>query len=384
MKIAHVSPEYFPTIGGVGQVVRELAERQAKAGNEVHVFTPDWDKKSRIKKREETLEKVHIHRCFHIAKMANFNTLWPSVLFRLIKGKFDTIHSHNFGHPHFVLSAVAAKISGAKHIHTTHCPWSDAKRSLIGRLGIIISYNIFSRWALKTTDKIIAITPWEVDFIKKYGGEKDKIIVIPNGMSSEFFARIKNNNFKKTNNLKKHVVLFFGRLNKTKSPDDFVRIAKQVLETRKDVSFVIRGPDEGMRAEVKKLIGAEKNIHLFSEAKDRKDIIKMYQSADVYVLPSYREGLPLTLFEAMACGLPIIATPVNGVPFEIENGKNGYLIMHGNIQGFTDKINYLLDNPKIRKKIATTNIQKAKAYNWDIITKRTTELYLKAILKISR
>jgi len=379
MKIAHVSPEYYPAIGGVGQVVRELAERQAKAGHEVHVFTPDWDKKSRIKKREDVINGVHIHRCFYIIKVANFNTLWPSVLFRLVSGKFDIIHSHNFGHVHAFLSAIASLVSRAKHIHTTHCPWSDAQRSLAGRLGILISYNIFSRLVLSTASAVIAITPWEINFIKKYGGKKDKIKMISNGMGSEFFVKIKNNDFKKANNLKEHVVLFFGRLNKTKSPDDFVRIAKQVLKQRKDVSFVIRGPDEGMRAEVRKLIGNEKDIILLPENRDRSEILKMYQSADIYVLPSYREGLPLTLFEAMASGLPIIATPVNGVPFEIENGKNGYLIKHGNIQSFTDKINYLLDNSKIRKKIAATNVQKAKAYNWDIIAKRTEAIYQKAV-----
>ena len=228
MKIAHVSPEYYPAIGGVGQVVRELAERQAKVGHEVHVFAPDWDKKTRVKKREEIIERVHVHRCYHLVKMANFNTFWPSVLFRLIKGKFDIIHSHNFGHVHAFLSAIASLISKAKHIHTTHCPWSDAQRSLVGRLGVMISYNLFSRLVLSTA-------------------------------------------------------------------------------------------------------------------------------------------------------YAIIATPVNGVSFEIETGKNGYLINHGNIQGFAEKINYILNNPKTRKKVAATNVQKAEAYNWDIIAKKTTDLYLRAI-----
>ncbi|MEK6847205.1 MAG: glycosyltransferase family 4 protein, partial [Nanoarchaeota archaeon] len=221
MKIAHVSPEYYPAIGGVGQVVRELAERQAKAGHEVHVFAPDWDKKNRIRKREEIMGEVHIHRCYHLSKIANFNTFWPSVLFRLIKLNFDIIHSHNFGHIHSFLSAIASLVSKAKHIHTTHCPWSDAQRSLAGRIGILISYNFFSRLVLSTASAIIAITPWEIDFIKRYSGRADKIIVIPNGMSSNFFVKIKNNNFKKLNKLKKHVVLFFSRLNKTKSPDHF-------------------------------------------------------------------------------------------------------------------------------------------------------------------
>ena len=306
MKIAHVSTEFYPAIGGVGQVVRELAKRQVLAGHEVHVFAPDWDKHKRISKKEEVIDGIRVHRCYHLAQMANFSTFWPSVLPLLIKGKFDIIHSHNFGHPHVVFAAIATTITGAKHIHTTHCPWSDAHRSLVGKLGVLVSYNLFSRFALKSADAVIAITPWEKGFIEKYGGNTSKIKIIPNGMSEEFFIRASKNDFKKSNGLKSKVVLFFGRLNETKSPDDFVRIAKLVLQKRNDVSFVIRGPDEGMRAEVKRLIGRDKNIILLPETRDRKEIIKMYQSADIYVLPSYREGLPLTLFLAMASGLPIL------------------------------------------------------------------------------
>src|SRR3989344_5035978 len=115
MKIAHVCPEYRPAISGVGQVVEELAKRQLKAGHEIHIFTSDWDKKERIKKKEEIIDGIYIHRCKHIARVANFATIWPGVFFRLLNGKFDIIHSHLFGHLHFVLAGYAAKISGAKH-----------------------------------------------------------------------------------------------------------------------------------------------------------------------------------------------------------------------------------------------------------------------------
>ena len=375
MKIAHVSPEYFPAIGGVGQVARELAERQFKEGHNVSVFVPDWDKKKRLTNKREVINGVKIFRCTHIAKIANFNTIWPSVFPRLIKGNFNIIHSHNFGHLHVFLSALASKMTKAKHIHTTHCPWSDAKRSLIGKIGLFISYNIFSRWALRTADKIIAITPWEISYIQKYGGLKSKIKVIPNGVSSEFFSRIKNNDFKKKYNLSGRIILFFGRLNKTKSPDFFVEIAQQMTKDRKDLLFLLVGPDEGMEKLVRKKIGNNIMIKMLPALKDRKEVIKMYQSAEIYLLPSYREGLPLTIFEAMASGLPIIATPVNGVPFEIKDKANGFLVNYGNKEGFIDKINYLLTNKKVYSKISEENLNKSKNYDWDKISSRTLKEY---------
>ncbi len=375
MKIAHICSEYNPAISGVGQVVEELAKRQVANGHEVHVYAPDWNKKQRIKEREEIISGINIHRCFHIARIANFATIFPSVFPLLLKEKFDIIHTHVFGHLHFVLSALAAKLSRAKHIHTTHCPWTDSYRSSLGKLGILISYNFFSRLAFKITDKIIAITPWEFNFIKKHGGKESQIINIPNGMAEEFFKKIKNNDFKRKNNIKGPLVLFFGRLSVTKGPDKFVEIAKLILKERKDVTFLIRGPDEGMREIVKDLIGNEKNIILMLETRDREEIIKMYKAADIFVMPSYREGLPLTLFEAMASGLPVIASPVNGIPYEMKDRENGFLVEYGNNQGFAKKIIELLNNKKLMENIKKNNLEKAKNYRWNTIAKRIENLY---------
>ncbi len=379
MKIAHICPFYTPAICGVKQVVEELAKRQIAEGHEVHIYTSDWDKNKRIKIKEETIDKIHVHRCRYILRIANFATVWPGIFFKLLYEDFDIIHSHVFGHVHFILSSFAAKIKNTPHMHTTHCPWTNAYRSLPGQIGIFLSYNIFSRIALKFTDKVIAITPWEIEFIKNYGGKESQIELIPNGMAKKFFKKIKNNDFKKKNKIKGKIVLFFGRLNITKGPDKFVEIAQSILKERRDVVFVIRGPDEGMRDKVKNLIGKEKNIILLNETRDRDEIIKMYQAADIFVLPSFREGLPLTLFEAMAARLPIVASPVNGIPYEITEPENGFLVEYGQNQMFKEKINELLDNQFLRKKISDNNLKKSKNYDWDIISKKTLKLYKNAI-----
>ncbi len=376
MRIAHVCPFYEPAICGVKQVVKELAKRQVALGNDVHIFTSDWDKKGRQKKKFEIIEGVKVHRCYHYIKVANFVSFFPSVFSGLMKGKFDVVHSHVFGHPHYVLSALASKLSGAKHIHTTHCPWTDAYRSDIGKIGLTLSYNIFSRISAKLTDKFVAITPWEYSFIERYGGERKKIINIPNGMAKEFFNKIKKNDFKKKHgvNEKSKVVLFFGRMNVVKGPDKFVDIAKIILGKRKDVEFVMVGSDEGMEKVVKEKISNEKKIHFLGAIRDRNEVMKMYQSADVYVLPSYREGLPLTLFEAMASGLPVVASPVNGVPYEM-NSENGFLVKYGDNEKFVERILEILDNKKLRDKIVKNNVKKAENYSWDLINERTMKLY---------
>ncbi len=375
MKIAYICPFYSPAIGGVKQVVQELAERSVKEGHNVHVYTSDWDKYKRIKKEEDTINGVYVHRCKHLFKVANFASFWPSVFSKLLKEDFDIIHSHVFGHPHTFLATLAGKIKNTPTIHTTHCPWSDAYRSPMGRFLMWIGYRTIGRLSFRWSKYIIAITPWEYQFIQKYGGKRRKIINIPNGMDEILYKKIKPNRFKKQHKIKGKVILFFGRLSPTKGPEKLAQVGKEIVKKRKDVNFVFLGPDEGMKETVKRIIKDQPRMFLLDPIRNKKKIAEMYQAADIYCLPSYREGLPLTLFEAMASGLPIIASPVNGIPYEMKETENGFFVKYGDLKNLKDKILKLLDNKRLSKEISNNNIKKAKKYNWDKIYKKTTKLY---------
>jgi len=373
MKIAHICPFYKPSIGGVEQVVEELGKRQLKNGNEVHVFTSDWDKHSRIKKKYEIINGIHVHRCYHFFKVANFASFWPSVFFKLLEQNFDIIHTHVFGHPHVFFAGLAGKIKGSKLVHTTHCPWTDSNRSFMGNLLLRLTYSTFSKIALNWQDKIIAITPWEVDFIKKYTNKE--INIIPNGVDSLLFKRVKNNKFKERCKIKGKMVLFFGRFNITKGPDKLVLAAREILKERKDINFIFVGPDEGIKGKVIKMSSGIKEIKILDPIRDREKVAEMYQAADVYVLPSFREGLPLTLIEALASGIPVIASPVNGVPYEIKDNYNGFFVDYGDIKNLKKRIIEVLDNKKIAERFKRNNKITARKYDWDKIEKKTRELY---------
>ncbi len=379
MKIAHVCPFYKPSIGGVEQVVEELARRQLSKGNEVHIYTSDWDKQKRVNKKEEIINGIYVHRCFHWFKVANFASFWPSVFLKLYKENFDIVHTHVYGHPHVFLASLAGKLKNTALIHTTHCPWTDAYRSFIGNLSVKLTYGTFSKIALNWQNKIIAITPWEIQYIKKYTNKK--INIIPNGVDSLLFKEIKNNNFKKEHKINGKLVLFFGRFNITKGPDKLVLAAKEILKERKDVYFVFLGPDEGIKDKVIEMSKGIKNILILDPIRDRRKVAEMYRATDVYVLPSYREGLPLTLFEALASGNPIIASPVNGIPYEIKDNYNGFFVNYGDIKHLKQKILQILDDKELSNKFKKNNIKTAKKYNWDLIERRTEELY-KRIMKI--
>jgi len=384
MKIAHINMFYLPTFGGVEQVMNELAQRQVKQGHEVHVFCCDSDKNKRIKKKEEIIEGVHIHRLPYWFRLSLNTFIWPSLLWRLLffKKRFDIIHTHVSGHDYILFSGIVSKIRGFKHIHTTHCPWTDSSfRPAMLRPFLFINDFFMNRFSFRFVDKIIAITPWELEILNKYS-EKDKIAVIPNGMDNILFKKVKNNNFKKKNNIsEKRIVLFFGRLNPTKGPEKLAQVAINLTKSgkAKDIAFIWVGPDEGKAEEVKKLIKGYKNMKYLGPIKGKDKIAEMYQSADIYVLPSYREGLPLTLFEAMASGLPIVASPVNGIPFEITSGENGFFSNYGDLESLEENILKILNNKKLAEEISKNNIKKSKNYDWDNITKRYLKEYRKTL-----
>ena len=134
-----------------------------------------------------------------------------------------------------------------------------------------------------------------------------------------------------------------------------------------------------MASRVQEMIKPYKNMYCLGPIRGKEKVAEMYQAADVYVLPSYREGLPLTLFEAMASGLPIIASPVNGVPYEMSEPENGFFVQYGDLENLEKKILIILSDKKIVQKISENNIKKSKNYDWDIIYKKYMSEYEKLL-----
>ena len=101
--------------------------------------------------------------------------------------------------------------------------------------------------------------------------------------------------------------------------------------------------------------------------------------ADVLALSSRSEGLPVVLLEAMAAGLPLVATKVGGIPDIVEDGGNGYLVNAKSPEEIAERLMILLRNDKIREEMAAKNREKAMLYTWDEIATQVEKEYQKAI-----
>lgn len=372
---------YAPTIGGVEKAIQELAERYVQGGYEVDVYCCDSDKHSRISKKEEVINGVKVHRSRYWFRLSLNTFVFPGVIWKLLLGKYDLIHSNVSAHDHVLFAGLVAFLRRKPHIHTTHCPWTDKFRPLSVRIPLFFANNIVNYVSFFFCTKIIAITPWEIPILKKWVSEK-KIVVIHNGMDKMLFQPIKNNTFKKDYGIKeKNIVLFFGRFHPTKAPHVLAEVACEVAKEREDIAFVFIGPDEGEFDRVKTMLHDIPHTYISGAIRDKNVIASMYQSANVYVLPSYREGLPLTLFEAMASGRPIVATPCNGVPYEMKDPENGFFVEYGDVAKLKKRILELVDDPQLAKEIGERNRKKAEAYTWDIVVKKTFQVYEDSLYK---
>ena len=152
-------------------------------------------------------------------------------------------------------------------------------------------------------------------------------------------------------------VLFLGAFGKRKGIFDLLDAIPAVAATRQEVLFEMGGDKEV--AEVRRLV-EEKALHgnvrmLGWVTGDDK--LAAFTRAHIYVLPSYHEGLPIGVLEAMAAGLPVVTTPVGGIPEVVKDGVNGLIISPGDVRALSAAVLRLLDDSELRKRMSEANVE---------------------------
>jgi glycosyltransferase involved in cell wall biosynthesis len=147
--------------------------------------------------------------------------------------------------------------------------------------------------------------------------------------------------------LKAHYkLLYLARLDKAKGIYELIYSIAELVRMNYNVSLVIVGDgieDKQLRSLVKEL-DLGNNIFFEGAITEKQRIAEYYKSADLFVLPSYHEGFPRTLYEAMIFGIPIVTTFVGGIPYLMKNDFNCVEIQPKSVDSLTEKISNLLDN----------------------------------------
>ncbi len=205
----------------------------------------------------------------------------------------------------------------------------------------------FTKKAVNLASEITAVSHFTADLVKHELGVNQKIRVIYNGIDESSFTPSLAN--KRSNGEIK--VLFSGNLSSRKGEQWLLPILNK-LNTNVFILYTSGLRGAGALAEHPRLVNVGRVSY--------KDMPALYQSADILLFPTVREGFGLAAAEAMACGLPVVATNCSALPELIDGGKGGFLCGLGDVGDFADKINILAENEALRKEMGQYNRAKVE------------------------
>lgn len=167
-------------------------------------------------------------------------------------------------------------------------------------------------------------------------------------------------------------IIFVGRLIFAKGVQDLLAAYKDLRARAIDIHLTIVG-DGPYRKELERLAG-QNGISFLGEL-NHAGVMKALKESDIFVNPSYSEGLPTSVMEAASVGLPIIATDVGGTNEIIVGGESGCLYPPHDVEALTDCLRYLIENPDERVAFgAKAKERVAEKFNWDRITEQYEDL----------
>ena len=255
-----------------------------------------------------------------------------------------------------ILGAIVGKAAGAKGVfswETISSPeWLIARR--------LFPYRLFIRMADSVISVSEATRTW---LIEKRGVSPYHIKVIPYGVNLAFFhtnsaAKIKENfGFSQTDK----IIGMVGRLHPQKGHQYLIEAAKIVTSRIPNSKFAIVG-DGPLRHELERhaqSAGLENHFHFMGF---RHDVPELIQIFDIFTLPSLYEGLPNVVLEAMACGLAVVATPVDGTKEAVIHNETGLLIPPENSEALANALIDLLINPEKAKRFGQEGRKRVENY----------------------
>jgi D-inositol-3-phosphate glycosyltransferase len=385
----HTSPLARPggaKAGGLNVYVLELARELASAGCEVDIFSraasPDVQPVIQL---EKGLRAIHLtagpKAPLTPADVYEHLDAFERELsaFVEVDGRaYDVIHSH-----YWLSGLIGERLKAAWHVpHVTMF-------HTLGEIKNRSSYNenetelrIESEAAiLKGVDRVICATEQERAFIRQlYGADAEKVTVIPLGVDLERFQPLAKQAARDALGLKnERIVLFVGRLEPLKGVDILINAAA-MIESDVDCSVLIVGGDESSDAQVQELRdlaranGIEHRV-AFVGAVDHEQLPLYYNAADVCVVPSHYESFGLVAIEAMASGVPVVASRVGGLTGTVKDGETGYLIPWLCPEPFAERIELLLDNEPLRRSLGLAAREAVTRYRWQNVAAAVREVY---------
>lgn len=388
MKILIFSTAYFPFVGGAEVAVKEISDRINDI--EFSMITARMDKKLA---GFEKVGNVDVHRV---------GIGWPTIdkfllpFFGFLKAlKLHKKNDYNIAWPimasHASIAAAFLKIFKPKIKLLLTLQEGDEEEYLKRyAFGSEILYKFFIQpWHLLVFKKADYAAAFSNDLKQRAlrGGVKSKIEVVPNGVDAEKFE-IRNLKFE-IRNLRKElgvkesekVIITTSRLVKKNGIDDLIKAINELGIRNYELAIKLLicgiGEDEKKLKDLAKDLKIENKVMFLGQV-DHKDLPKYLWISDVFCRPSLSEGLGNSFLEAMAADLPVVATPVGGIPDFLKDGETGWFCKVKDPKSIAEKIKYILDEKnkeEVERVVENAKKMVEEKYNWDKIAVKFKEIF---------
>ncbi len=291
-----------------------------------------------------------------------------------VRHSFDVVQLHDLystllGVPAAWLARVPVILSCRRDL--SHWWWyTPRRRRLLRHIQNYSTYVIANSQAVRNF------------LVEKEGFDPNLIRIIRNGVDFERFASIRPSRINLAPHLEpqSRLIAVVANMNvETKGHADLIRAAAEVSQKFRDAKFLLIG-DGAERSRLEAMtadLGLSKTI-LFLGLRD--DVPNVLACCDLFVLPSWSEGLPNSVLEAMAAGLPVVATHVGGIPEIIEDGESGLLVAPKDSHALAIAILQLLRNEGLAKHLARSAQERVYAqFNFERLLSELDRLYLEAL-----
>lgn len=363
MKIAILITLFPPKwLAGAQIATLNIAKYLARKGHEVHILTSQ--DKGLPKKGIE--KGFYVHRCkFPRIRIFGILLFYFETLITLRRIKPDLVHVQAITNG---LCAFAfQKIFKKPYVvwcrgSDVYLPWSFKK--------------VTSKLVLNDAATIIALTENMKQQIQRIVNKK--VIVISNAIDLEKTKQIEKKELRKRLRMKddEKIIIFVGRLHEVKGISYLIEAMNIVVKKNQKTRLLLIGTGKS-RSYLQSLVeqlNLEEYISFIGTVPNDK-VLEYMAASNVLVLPSLSEGFPVVLLEAMASGLPIVATRVGGLQEIIKDGTNGFLVEPKKPKELAEKISMILGDNELRERISRNNKEEVKKYSWKSIIDKLEKIY---------
>jgi len=362
----------FPPVEGIGYYVYNLSKELIECGNEVTVIT-----RGHFTKQKMEFEGIEVIEAPFLPLIPFHVHIFGLYLNRFLHSReqeFDIIHIHTPSSPAMNTSLPIVTTFHTSILEETRfVKAKDIRRLVFKTLSMTVGSSL-SRKLISKSDMVMTVSKSVAEEIRKYY-DFEGVRVVGNGID---LTSIPPPNMKESGDY----LLYVGRIGHLKGIPPLLDAMRIVNESDENVKLLLAGKGELLSWAIQKAreYEIENCVEFLGHIGNRVTLNTLYQNAKIFILPSSYEGLPTVLLEAMAFGLPVIASDIPSVREVITDELNGLLVTPNSSYELSEAIKRLLYDEETRRRLGTNARRTVEEnYSWDIVARRILDVYQEAL-----